>query len=74
MAGLLFGGVFTMLGFVFGAMTTISSIPLSTKSQQGDRVPLTLQNSPSTAKALTVLGLLLPVFLLSICLLVLFAR
>jgi hypothetical protein len=73
-AGLLFGGVFTLLGFVFGAMTAISSIPLSTKSQQGGRVPLTLQNSPSTAKTLTVLGFLLPVFLLAICLLVLFAH
>jgi uncharacterized membrane protein YedE/YeeE len=73
-AGLLFGGAVTFVGWMFGVVAALASIPLSTKNAEGDRVPLTLQSSPSTAKALNVFGLLLPVILLAVCVLILVSR
>ena len=73
-AGLIFGGALTIMGSAFGVVISVSSIPLATKNTVGDRVPLTLQSSPSTAKALTTLGLLSPVVLLAVCVLILVSR
>ena len=73
-AGLIFGGAVTLIGSALGVAISLSSIPLAIKNTEGDRVPLTLQSSPSTAKALTTLGLLSPVILLAICALILVSR
>jgi hypothetical protein len=72
--GLIFGDAVTFLGFAFGVASSLASIPLSTKNVEGKRVPLTLQSSPSTAKALNLLGLLSPLVLLGVCVLILVSR
>jgi hypothetical protein len=71
---LLFGGLGGIVGFVIAVSWTLGAIPVTTKDAQGARVPLTLQSSPATAKALTILGFLLPVFLLGLCVLLLVAH
>src|SRR4051812_41297408 len=63
-AGLTFGGVVTLLGSAIGVASSLSSIPLATKNADGERVPLTLESRPATAKALTLFGLLSPIILL----------
>src|SRR3954447_787779 len=73
-AGLILGGVATLLGAAVGVASSLSSIPLATKNADGERIPLTLQSSPSTAKALNAFGLLLPVILLAVCALLLASR
>src|SRR3954454_5138512 len=73
-AGLILGGVVTSFGAAVGVASSLSSIPRATKNADGERIPLTLQSSPSTAKALNALGLLLPVILLAVCVLVLASR
>ena len=70
----LFGGLGGIFGFAVAVIWTLGAIPVTTKNAQGARVPLTLQSSPATAKALTVLGFLLPVFLLGLCVLLLVAH
>jgi hypothetical protein len=71
---LLFGGLGGILGFAIAVSWTLGAIPVTTKNAEGARVPLTLESSPATAKALTVLGFLLPVFLLGLCVLLLVAH
>jgi|SRR3954447_137528 hypothetical protein len=73
-AGLIFGGVVTLLGSAIGVASSLSSIPLATKNADGERVPLTLEGSPAMAKALTLFGLLSPIILLAICVLLLASR
>jgi hypothetical protein len=83
--GVLFGGLGTIFGFVAGVVFAISSIPLSVKNPKagattkaGDvepkRLELTLQNSPGTAKALTIAGFASPVVLLIACVLLLLSH
>jgi hypothetical protein len=72
--GLIFGGVGALLGSAIGVASSLSSIPLATKNADGERIPLTLQSSPSTAKALNASGLLWPVILLAVCALLLASR
>ena len=71
---LLFGGLGGIVGFVIAVSWTLGAIPVTTRDAQGARVPLTLQSSPATARALTILGFLLPVFLLGLCVLLLVAH
>ena len=71
---LLFGGLGGIFGCGIAVTATLAALPVTTKNAQGTRVPLTLQSSPATAKALTVLGFLLPVFLLGLCVLLLVAH
>jgi hypothetical protein len=72
--GLLFGGPFALIGCAMGVAIALATVPLSTKSAEGVRVPLTLQGSPATARGLTILGFLLPVIVLAGCVLLLVAR
>jgi hypothetical protein len=71
---LLFGGLGGILGLAIAVIWTLGAIPVTTKNAEGARVPLTLESSPATAKALTVFGFLLPVFLLGLCILLLVAH
>ena len=71
---LLFGGLGGILALAIAVIWTLGAIPVTTKDAEGARVPLTLESSPATAKALTVFGFLLPVFLLGLCLLLLVAH
>jgi hypothetical protein len=71
---LLFGGLGGIFGFAIAVIWMIGALPVTTKNAHGARVPLTLETSPATAKALTVLGFLLPVFLLAVCVLLLVAH
>jgi hypothetical protein len=71
---LLFGAVGGIFGLGIAIISTLGAIPVTTKNAQGARVPLTLQSSPATAKALTVFGFVLPVFLLGLCVLLLVAH
>jgi hypothetical protein len=83
--GLLFGGIGTIFGFVAGLVLAISSIPLSVKNPKAgdatgarhaepERLGLTLQNSPGTAKALTIAGFASPAVLLLVCVLLLLSH
>jgi len=71
---LLFGALGGIFGLGIAIISTLGAIPVTTKNAQGVRLPLTLQSSPATAKALTVFGFLLPVFLLGLCVLLLVAH
>jgi hypothetical protein len=74
--GALFGGLGAIFGFFLGIASALSSIPLSVRNPQAvtktgagephhpDRLPLTLQNSPGTARALTFVGFASPLVLL----------
>jgi hypothetical protein len=82
--GLLFGGIGAIFGLVGGVVFAISSIPLSVKNPKAgltkvggvepDRLGLTLQNSPGTAKALTIAGFASPAVLLLACVLLLLSH
>jgi len=78
----IWGGAGATIGFCMGIVSAISSIPLSVKNPKAGavaetgepepgRLPLTLQNSPGTARALTIAGFALPVVLLFACVLLL---
>jgi hypothetical protein len=71
---LLFGGLGGIFGLGIAVIWTLGAIPVTTKNAEGARVPLTLQSSPATAKALTAVGFLLPVFLLGLCVLLVVAH
>ena len=70
------------IGFGMGLASALGSIPLSVKNpkagalsdageREPDRLPLTLGNSPGTARGLTIAGFALPVALLFACVLLL---
>jgi hypothetical protein len=78
--GVILGGVAVIFGFFLGIVLAVSSIPLSVKNPRAatgirgaepERLELTLQNSPGTAKALTVAGFASPIVLLLVCVLLL---
>jgi hypothetical protein len=80
LGGVILGGIGVIFGFFLGIVFALSSIPLSVKNPKAgeaapagapepERLELTLQNSPRTAKALTIAGLASPVVLLLICVL-----
>jgi hypothetical protein len=85
LGALILGGFGALFGFVVGISLALSSIPLSVKNPsrgrvtetehlEPDRLPLTLQNSPATAKALTIAGFASPALLLLVCVLLLLAH
>ena len=71
---LLYGGLGGIFGLGIAVIWTLGAIPVTTTNAEGARVPLTLQSSPATAKALTAVGFLLPVFLLGLCVLLVVAH
>src|SRR5690349_8390599 len=76
----IWGGAGATIGFGMGLASALGSIPLSVKNpkagalsdageREPDRLPLTLGNSPGTARGLTIAGFALPVALLFACVL-----